>query len=134
MPAAFLFSLLLQTAAPSPAQPALVTEVSRLQLHSAFWPNLHHTLYAAAWAARPPRGRRLSQPLPEPLEGALTADERAGWDAALQYYDRELASRDLLFGEGMTAINVVLASAGSELPESGLAPAHRQALAAAAPI
>ena len=131
-PALALAFLLVQTPAP---QTSLVTEVSRFQLHSAFWPNLHHTLYAAAWARRPPgRGRPLSAPLPEPLEGALTADERAAWDASVAYYDRELASRDLLFDEGMTTINLALGSVGTDLPESGLTPAHRQALAAAAPI
>jgi hypothetical protein len=137
MPAALLFSLvLLQTAAPPSApQLSLVAEVSRFQLHSAFWPNLHHTLYAAAWSARPPgQGRPLSAPLPEPLAGELSAEERAAWDAAVQYYDRELASRDLLFGDGMTEINVALASAGNDLPESVLTPAHRRALIAAEPI
>jgi len=131
-PALALAFLLIQ---PPPVQPSLLTEVSRFQLHSAFWPNLHHTLYAAAWARRPPgRGRPLSAPLPEPLEGALTADERAAWDASVAYYDRELASRDLLFDDGMIAINLALASAGNDLPESGLTTAHRQVLMAAAPV
>ena len=34
----------------------------------------------------------------------------------------------------MTTINLALGSVGTDLPESGLTPAHRQALAAAAPI
>ena len=127
--------VLLQTAAPAASQPSLVAEVSQLQLYSAFLPNLHHTLYAAAWARRPPgRGRPGSAPLPEPLDGPLTPDERARWDAAVEYYDRELASRNLLFDEGMTALKVLLASAGDDPPQSGLAPEHRQALASAAPI
>src|SRR5215469_9781546 len=89
-----------------------VRETSSFVFYSAFWPNLHHTLYAVAWARRPHSGKRvLAGPLPEPLEGALTADERATWDAAVAYYDRELVDRDLLFDDEMTGIKELLAGA-----------------------
>lgn len=112
-----------------------VRETSGFVFYSAFWPNLHHTLYAVAWARRPHTGRRvLAGPLPEPLEGALTADERAAWDAAVAYYDKELADRDLLFDDQMAAIKQVLASAQKTLPKTGLPPGLREVLIKAAPV
>ena len=113
----------------------MVAEAHGLRLHSHFWPNLHHTLYAAAWATRPDTGRRRGAgEIREPLVGPLTADERRAWDAAVSYYDRELASRDLLFGEGMTALNVLFASAAEDLPSAGLGSPHRQTLIDAASV
>jgi len=57
-----------------------VKETSQLAFYSAFWPNLHHTLYVVAWANRPGNSSRpLAAPLAEPLEGSLTQDERADW-------------------------------------------------------
>jgi len=113
-----------------------VAEVSDLALYSAFWPNLHHVLYAAAWAGRPEGGtpRARAGALPAPLdEGDLTAAEREAWDAAVAYYDRELAGRDLLFGDGMFQMNLALAAAGDAPPDT-LAPEHQRVLEAAAPV
>jgi len=119
----------------APAQTRPVVEVSGLALHSAFWPNLHHVLYATAWAGRPEGGtpRARAGALPAPLEADMTVEEREAWDAAIAYYDRELASRDLLFGDGMIDMNLALASAG-DAPPDGLAPEHRRVLEAAAPV
>ena len=112
-----------------------VRETSGFVFYSAFWPNLHHTLYAVAWARRPHTDKRvLAGPLPEPLEGALTADERAAWNAAVNYYDRELADRDLLFGDEMSGIKGLLAAAEKTLPETGLPPGLREVLLNAAPV
>jgi hypothetical protein len=88
-----------------------VSTVANLAFHSSFWLNLHHTLFAAALAQRPETGtRRLVGPLPSPLTGQLSQEERAAWDAAVRYYDRELADRDLRTGRGMTAIKLSLAA------------------------
>jgi hypothetical protein len=117
------------------AQPGrnVVAEVANLRFHSAFWPNLHHTLYVAAWDRRA-SGRRLAGTFPEPLTGDLTADERAAWDAAVAYYDRELASLDLLFSNRMAGpIRRAVIEAG-DTPGGGLEAAHREALDAAAPV
>lgn len=114
----------------------VVAEAANLRFHSAFWPNLHHTLYVAAWDRRSAGGdqRRLAGSLPEPLTGALTPDERAAWDAAVAYYDRELASHDLLFDDRLSGpIRRAIVEA-VDLPGEGLDTGHRGVLAAAAPI
>src|SRR5687768_3127424 len=85
---------------PSAAEPVVV--VAQLEFHSAFWINLHHLLYGAAWERRPDDGRRRNIPdMPAPLPSTLSGEERAAWESAVDYYDRTLASRDLLTGMGM---------------------------------
>ena len=102
-------------------------------VHSAFWPNLHHVLWAEAWARRPSSGKPSpAGSLPEPLTADLTAEERAAWDAAVSYYDRELADLHPLFEMG--PIRKLMTTVKGELPMTGLEPAHRQALAAAAAV
>ena len=67
-----LAAIALQADSGAAAAPAeLVTEVAKLRFYSAFWPNLHHTLYVAAWDRREGRAgpRRLAGKLPEPLTG-----------------------------------------------------------------
>src|SRR5690242_2706660 len=90
-----------------PTNEALVTEVANVRFYSDFWMNLHHTLYGAAWATRPEGGtpRANAGALPSPLDASMTTDERAAWDAAVAYYDKSVADRDLLFGRGMVSLN-----------------------------
>jgi hypothetical protein len=129
-----LVALLLSLAvSPLPAQETgeLVLEQPPFAVYSAFWPNLHHVLWAEAWARRP-AARKAAGPLPEPLAGDLSAEERGAWAAALSFYDQEMADLNPLFDMG--EIRKLLLAAGGDLPTSGLAPAHRQALAAAAPV
>src|SRR5215207_4557615 len=80
-----------QTAAP-------VTEVANIRFHSDELMNLHHFLYAWAWRTRT-QGQPLSQRLAALPSAPFTAEERTAWDEAVRFYDRELASKDLLFGE-----------------------------------
>ena len=110
-------------------------EVAGLQLFSDFWLNLHHFLYVSAWARRPdaPGQRRLAMPLPPDAAASLSAEEQTAWDAAVSYYDRELASKDLLFDGRLTVINTALAGA-STLDGLELAADHRRVLEAAAPV
>jgi hypothetical protein len=136
----FIIALGISSApAPHPSQAAapsgrdVVAEVASLQFHSAFWPNLHHTLYVAAWDRRA-SGRRLAGTFPEPLTGDLTPDERAAWEAAVAYYDRELASLDLLFSNRLAgSVRRAMIEAGGT-PGGNLEAAHREALGAAAPV
>ena len=117
------------------AQPAseLALEQRPFALYSAFWPNLHHLLWAEAWARRPSLGAPSpAGPMPEPLTAPLTPAEKSAWDAAVKYYDDELADLHPLFELG--PIRKVMIAAGADLPASGLAAAHRKALLAAAPV
>ena len=110
-----------------------VTSVANLDLHSAFWVNLHHTLYGAAWARRPQTSeRRLMEPLPAPLTAVLSNDERTSWDAAVDYYERNLADQDLLRGKNMTQIKRALAA--EHLGGEGVTKDLRAVLELAAPI
>jgi len=131
-----LLSLSLALAVPAlPAQDVsqIVLEQQPFVVHSAFWPNLHHVLWAEAWARRPSSSEPSpSGSLPEPLKASLTADERAAWDSAVSYYDREIADLHPLFEMG--PIRRLLIAVKGDLPMTGLEPAHRQALSAAAPV
>jgi hypothetical protein len=110
----------------------LVLTQQPFALHSAFWPNLHHLLWAEAWARRPPSDENAAGILPEPLKAELTADERRAWDAAVSYYDEEIADLHPLFE--MRSIRKAMIGAGADPPATGLEPAHRQALIDAAPV
>jgi hypothetical protein len=132
-----LSALLLQPApTPGAGTAEVVTEVAQLRFYSAFWPNLHPTLYVAAWDRRDrgPDRPRLAGKLPEPLTGALSQEEQAAWDAAVEYYDRELASGNLLFDARLSRQirRAMIASADALGP--GLDPAHQKVLEAAAPV
>jgi hypothetical protein len=106
-----------------------VTSVAKIDFYSDELVNLHHTLYAAAWARRPQSGtqRALGGALPAPLDAPMTVEERAVWERVIDYYDQHLADRDLLFGRGMDAIKESVAR--GELPEE-----VREPLSAAGPI
>jgi hypothetical protein len=113
-----------------------VTEVSQLRIYSTFWQNLHHFLYVSAWATRPvvPRAPRLAMPLPQEPVVSLTAEGKASWNAAVTYYDRNIASKDLLFDDGLTRIKVALADADDRLTNVPIDEALRSTLLEAAPI
>src|SRR6266700_1141459 len=113
-----------------------VQQTSRFVFYSGFWLNLHHTLYAAAWARRPhTTARPQAEAFPEALdEGALTTKERAAWEVAIAYYDRELADRDLAFDDEMTAIRKILTVAQAKLPDVGLPTNFHDGIVKAAPV
>lgn len=122
--------LVLLTAAPSAGDEPVVT-VAQLEFHSAFWVNLHHLLYGAAWAGRPDTAARRWR-LPAPLNGVLSPEERSIWDSAVDYYDRHVADRDLLSGSGMTPLRVALSD--EDLASDAVGPELRMVLERAAPI
>lgn len=88
-----------------------------LEFHNGFWINLHHVLYQQA------------------LEDGPSLGTDADWEAAVAYYRTTFAARDLLFDEGMRALDVVLGEAGSRPDLDGVAldEALRGVLASAAP-
>lgn len=94
------------------------------EFHSGFWINLHHFLYQQA------RG--------EVQRDASSAEMRddSAWQAALEFYRRDLAGRDLLFSSAMVNIKNRLAELGSapDLSQSGLQPELVRALETAAAL
>jgi hypothetical protein len=130
-------SLAILSAVPAPAQTASdpVAEVWNIRFYSDELLNLHHTLYAAAWAGRtspPKEGRVLAQTLPHPLIAPFTPDERVIWDQAVRYYDAEIADRDPLSGRGMERIKAALVS--GKLNDPGIEKELRATLEAARPL
>lgn len=124
--------LLLCVARPSAADEPVIV-VANLGFHSAFWLNLHHALYGAAWARRPKTGaRRLIIDLPAPLSAPLSGEERAAWDSAVDYYDRNLADRDLLTVVSMMQIKLALAA--EDLGSDAIGAELRAVIERAAPI
>lgn len=69
-------------------------------MHSAYWLNLHHVLYALAWAGRGAAPRPGAQPPPAPVELP---------QSAVTWYDAHVADRDLLFDDGMQELHWRLA-------------------------
>jgi len=113
-----------------------VAEVSQLRLYSSFWQNLHHFLYVSAWANRPDvaRAPRLAMPLPKEPGVSLTPMERAKWDAGLSFYDRNIASKDLLFDDDFTRVKLALADADDALTGVQISEALRSTLLEVAAI
>jgi hypothetical protein len=111
----------------------LVLNQPPFEVHSAFWPNLHHVLWAEAWARRAQSEESAAGVLPELLVTAdLTADERQSWDGAVSYYDQEIADLHPLFE--MRSIRKAMIAAGREPSTTGLQPAHHEVLLRAAPV
>jgi hypothetical protein len=132
-PVACLALVLLLGVAGSALADEPVVVAANLEFHSAFWPNLHHALYGAAWARRPTTGaRRLMPDIPVPIPSTLSVEERAIWDGAVEYYDHNLADRDLLNGMGMAQIKIALGA--ENLAATAIAADHRAVLERVAPI
>jgi hypothetical protein len=93
----FSFALLLFViAAAKPAPKAY------FQFQSSYWVNLHQTLFREAV--------RLGSKQPiQPLNtAALTADELATWNKAVQYYQQHFRGKRLVFDDELTNINDAL--------------------------
>jgi len=113
-----------------------IAEVAQLRMDSSFWQNLHHFLYVAAWARRTsiPATQRLAMPLPQEPSASLTTEEQAVWAEAVDFYDRTIASRDLLFDDDLTKIKIALGEAGDALDSAPIDERLRSILLRAAPI
>ena len=113
-----------------------VAEVSNLRLYSSFWQNLHHFLYASAWATRKvaPGARALAMPMPPGSDVSMTSEDKATWDKGVAVYEREFASRDLLFDNGMTMIKLGLVDRDDNLTGAPYDDELKMLLLSAAPI
>jgi hypothetical protein len=128
--------LLVAPAAYTSAGDSPVAEVAQLRMYSSFWLNLHHFLYASAWAKRPgePRTPRLAMPLPLGADVSMTPAEKAAWDHAVDVYEREFASRNLLQDFGMLGIKSGLVDRDDNLTGAPYDDELRSLLLSAAPV
>lgn len=116
-----------------PFPPVAVT--AELAFYSGFWINLHHVLYAEAWARRNvPDKQRKAGAFPTPLTARLTADEHAAWDAAVKYYDEHYADHELLFDDDMRIIHRALSDTPDGMPATGMPSGLPEILERAAPV
>jgi hypothetical protein len=106
-------------------------------MQSNFWVNLHHFLYVTARAERRlDRRTAVTQALADTVGiGTLSAARRADWDAALAFYRKAIAERDVLFDSALVAVNVALSHVAgtTSLASSGVDAAVAKALERAAP-
>jgi len=79
------------------------------EFHSGFWLNLHHVLYEQARIAEQLQIGPSIAEMPATPNAIAHNDASPGWQAAIDYYRKNMAHRDLLFDEGMVLINNRLA-------------------------
>jgi hypothetical protein len=114
---------------------SLVGTAANLELHSHFWLNLHHVLYAAGWDRRSEQGPARAAGRSVGFSTPLTPDEQRAWDAAVDVCARDVASKSLLFDYTLTGVKIALGEAGDRLPDTRALPAPlKEALESAAPI
>jgi len=135
LPGALLAGVLL-LAGQARAADTPVAEVAQLRMYSSFWQNLHHFLYVSAWATRTvaPGTRPLAMPLPKDSAVPMTREEQASWDKAVAVYEREFASKNLLFDFGMTGIKRGLVDRDDRLTGAPFDDELKSLLLSAAPI
>jgi hypothetical protein len=102
-----------------PQTTALIATDRSLVFYSDPLLNLHHVLHAA--------GRK---GLPSPMDAPMTPAERRAWDEAVEFYARNMISRDLRIGKGMIPIRHALVEGDT----SRLQQDHRTVFEAAVPI
>jgi hypothetical protein len=124
-----------------PAKEAALAAMPVFELHSGFWVNLHHVLYQQARVKLklvPARQESVAGSAAFALEGVerLTAAEAAAWNAAVDFYGREYAGRDLVFASDLIILKNRLAEweAEATLETSGLRPQVVQTLERAAGV
>ena len=114
-----------------------VAQVSQLRLYSSFWQNLHHFLWASAWAKRvaaAPGSRSQATPLPPGSDVQMTREDQATWDSAVAIYDREFAAKNLLFDRVMTGLKLGLVDRDDRLTGAPFDNELKTLLLSAAPI
>jgi hypothetical protein len=113
-------------ASPAPAQAPASSPRAMFDFHSGFWVNLHHFLYMQAIPELPKKDlwpKLLSSAAMTPADtqalAQLSPMERTAWQSAIDYYARELATRELLDDEGLHKINTQLGAAESSVDLAG---------------
>jgi hypothetical protein len=108
------------------------------ELHSGFWINLHHFLYAQARKTLSKQSAREVALTASDMDALqrLSPAERAAWDRAVAYYAASIAERDLLFDDDLVAIKNALEDAenSTDLAQAPVPGDLRQTLLKASPI
>lgn len=108
---AVLYTSIALTSAAAQPSSTRSAEARLFTMQSNFWVNLHHFLYTTARARRGLDTRpAVTQSLADTTGfGALPASAKSDWEAALDYYARNVAERDILFDSALVMF-------GFELP------------------
>jgi hypothetical protein len=109
--------------------------------HNNFWVNLHHFLYQEALRLkRSQAGADKGSAAPSAatvakVEG-LSDEQQRIWQGALDYYQKSVVTRDLLFDQELVDVEYHLADSekASSLKDSGIKPELVAVLEAAAPV
>lgn len=106
------------TSAQEPSSPGqAVAQTQRFSLYSDPWINLHHFLYqwavASAHEGEPEEGSRVVQVREREELPQLAPEERRIWTEALDYYQREVISRELVFDANLIAAKARLSQAAA---------------------
>jgi hypothetical protein len=124
-----------------PAQEPVALTLPVFEFHSGFWVNLHHVLYQQARAETqrvPARQQTVTGAEAFQLEGIekLSPAEAGAWNAALAFYAREMAGKDLAFNSDLMILKNRLAEWETEpdLQTSGLRREVVEALEGAAAV
>jgi pimeloyl-ACP methyl ester carboxylesterase len=126
--------------AASAASTIIPTKSKLFEFHSAFWTNLHHFLYVQARARlkTSDSNRVAVTAAKKDLENIarLEPEQRRIWEAALDYYEQQVAKHDLVFDDALIATTNKIAAAESAatLASSGLDPALIKVLESAAGV
>ncbi|MBI3450781.1 MAG: hypothetical protein HY049_17940 [Acidobacteria bacterium] len=114
---------------PPSAPSSPVVGVAGFELHDGFWMNLHHALFEQG--LKKSRGAKTESLCGRPL----ISRELVAWDAAIEFYRANYATRDLLFDDALSSIKTALAAIDDGSVVTEPLPADLASiLAAAAPI
>jgi hypothetical protein len=99
---------------PTQKQVSIIPNTTKLfEFHSGFWVNLHHFLYIQARARmkKADSRRRAVAGVATDLAAISTMsdEDRRQWEAALGYYEQNLATMDIVFDDRLAAITNLLA-------------------------
>lgn len=115
---------------------SLVRSAPLFDFHSSFWVNLHQVLFHEAVLRAGKPDRRLQSATPLSAAG-MSREERASWDAAVEFYLSHFETRQEVFDDPLIHINDALAKQpddGSSLRPAGLPADLVAVLESAAPV
>jgi hypothetical protein len=126
---------------PTQEQVSIIPNATNLfEFHSGFWVNLHHFLYIQARARMKTADsrRRAVANVSSDLAAisAMSSEDRRQWEAALGYYEQNLATMSIVFDDRLVAITNLLAKqeSSSSLPSAEIDSTLKQILESAAGV